>query len=252
VAFTVADFHDLIRLLEEHPEWRAELRRYVLPDDLVELPALVRQLVEAQGRTEQRVEELAQAQGRTEQRMEELAQAQTRTEQALAALTREVQDIKVDLGQLKVEMRGLTNDVAQLKDDALERHYREFGPAYFGPVVRRARVLSRSALADVLDAAVDDRRMTEEEQHEVLLTDVVLAGQRREDRQAVYVAVEVSPVIDVHDVSRVQFRARALERLGQPVIPVVAGHSVLPDADAMAQANNIWRVVNGRGQQPAA
>jgi len=27
---TVDDLHDLIRILEEHPEWRAELRRVVL------------------------------------------------------------------------------------------------------------------------------------------------------------------------------------------------------------------------------
>jgi hypothetical protein len=26
MAFTVADFHDLIRLLEEHPDWQTELR----------------------------------------------------------------------------------------------------------------------------------------------------------------------------------------------------------------------------------
>src|SRR6059036_1080031 len=75
MAFTVEDFHDLLRLLEQRPEWRAELRRYVLTDDLVELPSLVRALTEAQARTEQRVEELAQAQRGTEQRMGELASA---------------------------------------------------------------------------------------------------------------------------------------------------------------------------------
>ena len=50
MAFTVGDFQDLIRLLGEHPEWRAELRRHVLSNDLIELPALVRQLAEAQAR----------------------------------------------------------------------------------------------------------------------------------------------------------------------------------------------------------
>src|SRR5712691_5088613 len=60
VAFTVEDFQDLLRLLEQRPEWRAELRRYVLSDDVVELPSLVRGLAEAQARTEQRVAELAQ------------------------------------------------------------------------------------------------------------------------------------------------------------------------------------------------
>ena len=28
--FTADEFHDLIRLVESHPEWRAELRRLVL------------------------------------------------------------------------------------------------------------------------------------------------------------------------------------------------------------------------------
>jgi len=40
--FTVEEFQDLIRLLEQHPEWRAELRRHVLSDELLELPAVTR------------------------------------------------------------------------------------------------------------------------------------------------------------------------------------------------------------------
>ena len=44
--FTVEEFQDLIRLLEQHPEWRAELRRHVLSDELLELPAVVRQLAD--------------------------------------------------------------------------------------------------------------------------------------------------------------------------------------------------------------
>jgi hypothetical protein len=44
MGFTVSDFRDLIWLLEDHPEWRAELRRYVLPLELHDLPSLVSQL----------------------------------------------------------------------------------------------------------------------------------------------------------------------------------------------------------------
>jgi hypothetical protein len=55
MAFTVDNFQDLLRLLEQHPEWRADLRLHVLSDELLELPSLVRQLVEAQGRTEQQL-----------------------------------------------------------------------------------------------------------------------------------------------------------------------------------------------------
>lgn len=46
--FTVQDFHDLVRLVEQYPEWRAELRRLVLTEELLSLPALVRELAEAQ------------------------------------------------------------------------------------------------------------------------------------------------------------------------------------------------------------
>ncbi|RMF83078.1 MAG: hypothetical protein D6736_22150 [Nitrospinota bacterium] len=36
--FTVEDFRDLLRLLEQHPEWRSELRRWVLSEELLSLP----------------------------------------------------------------------------------------------------------------------------------------------------------------------------------------------------------------------
>lgn len=58
----VRTFRDLVQVLETHPEWRAELRRLVLTDELLTLPELVRGLAEAQSRTEGRVEELAEAQ----------------------------------------------------------------------------------------------------------------------------------------------------------------------------------------------
>lgn len=37
MSFTVDDFQGLLRLLDERPEWRAELRRRLLGDELIEL-----------------------------------------------------------------------------------------------------------------------------------------------------------------------------------------------------------------------
>jgi hypothetical protein len=39
--FTVDDFEDLIRLLEERPDWRARLRDLLLPREILELPAAI-------------------------------------------------------------------------------------------------------------------------------------------------------------------------------------------------------------------
>ena len=72
MAFSVEDFQDLVRLLEERPEWRAELRRLVLTDELLGLPALVRELVDAQRRTEGALGELAAAQRETAGHVSEL------------------------------------------------------------------------------------------------------------------------------------------------------------------------------------
>ena len=52
MAFTVNDFADLKQLLFAHPEWRVDLRQIVLTDELLSLPEIVRDLAEAQKRTE--------------------------------------------------------------------------------------------------------------------------------------------------------------------------------------------------------
>jgi hypothetical protein len=44
--FTADEFHDLLRLVESHPEWRAELRRLVLTDELLALPEQIGVLTE--------------------------------------------------------------------------------------------------------------------------------------------------------------------------------------------------------------
>jgi len=72
-------------------------------------------LAEAQGRTEERVEELAEAQGRTEKRVEELAEAQQRTEYAVQQLAQQV-------GGLSNRMGGDLEDIAaDLIHDSLQR-----------------------------------------------------------------------------------------------------------------------------------
>ncbi len=117
----VRSFRDLVQVLENHPEWRAELRRLVLTDELLTLPELVRGLAEAQNRTEGRVEELAEAQARTERRLEELAEAQARTEkrveeltEAQARLEKRVEELTTALAQLSRRVDELAEALAQL------------------------------------------------------------------------------------------------------------------------------------------
>jgi len=95
MAFTAEEFQQLTQLLDERPEWRAELRRILLTDEILEMPRVLGVLAAAQQRTEAglqrlgaRVDGLAEAQKRTEARLEELAEAQKRTEARLESWPR--------------------------------------------------------------------------------------------------------------------------------------------------------------------
>jgi septation ring formation regulator EzrA len=70
--FTISDFHDLVRILEERPEWREELRRLMLTDELLSLPEQVAGL---RTTTDQRFRELTQQLTTLTKQVTELAEA---------------------------------------------------------------------------------------------------------------------------------------------------------------------------------
>lgn len=93
------DLQELVRLLEQHPEWARQLRRALFPDgvaladELRALVAEVRALTGAQRATEVTLQALAEAQRRTEQRVAELSKAQAHTEQRVGALEAAVTEL---------------------------------------------------------------------------------------------------------------------------------------------------------------
>ncbi|MBI3913916.1 MAG: hypothetical protein HY327_06990 [Chloroflexi bacterium] len=248
VAFSVQDYYDLTRLLAEHPEWRAQLRQLVLTDELLTLPALVRELAEAQTRAEERlvgveerlarletaVAELVEAQKRTELQLTELAVAQKRTEQALAALT---------------DAQKRTGDIVdQLLGRDLERKYgtspwdRERAGAYFGKWLKPVEVISPNDLREALEA-----RLRENEVDEVMLADVLIRGRLRqvESTPEVWLVLEVSHVIDRYDVDRAHQRATLLRQAGYHAMPVVAGERMLEECEGPVQVGQVAVFLNG-------
>jgi hypothetical protein len=99
-----------------------------------------------------------------------------------------------------------------LKDNILERHYRERGPAYFGRLVRRSRVLMAAEVMDLLESVVEQGEMSALEADEVALADLVIRGRRREEDTEVYLVVEVSWGVGPYDVERAAHRADLLRR----------------------------------------
>ena len=251
--FTVREFHDFIKILEERPEWREELRRLVLTDELLKLPEMVKELVEAQRRTEERLESLAarvdalaEAQRRTEERLESLAARVDALAEKLESLTARVDALAEAQEKTERTLHVLTGDVGQLKGYMLEQQYRQKAFSYFGRIVKRAYVFSSNELAGMIADWVDDGLISREEADEIGQVDVILRGRKWKDDKEIYLVVEVSWGIGVSDVERAKKRAGILRKVGFEALPVVAGKVIMEDADILAAEMGVIRVVDGR------
>src|SRR5262249_61466450 len=151
MAFTVQDFHDLVALLTQHPEWRAEIRRLVLTEELLALPQIVRDLAEAQQRTEQQVAQLTQQVAQLTQQVAQIVEAQRRTEWQIVRLQ---------------------DDVGELKGIVLEQRYRTHAMAYFSRLLRRMHAITDDELVALLEEAVARGELSEEGMDEIARADV--------------------------------------------------------------------------------
>jgi hypothetical protein len=274
MAFTVNDLNDLLRILREQPEWLAEVRRVVLTDELLKLPDLVRELVEAQRRTDERLAEfqqrierqmaefqqrieqqmaefqqrierqmaefqqrierqmaefqqrierqIAEFQQRTDQRFAELAEAQRRTDERLAEFQQRTEE---QIGELKLEM-----------------DYRAKVGAIFGSRLKKPKVVDAGDMWDVLRDRLD-----EEEIRQIVALDLIVRGRLLppQGEGELWLAVEVSYVVDQNDVMRAAARAALLRKAGLPAIPVAAGKRLTQGASALATESRVVLVQDG-------
>jgi hypothetical protein len=234
--FTVDDVRDLVRLLDERPEWRAEVRRQLLSDEFLALPEQV-----AQQRSDiQRIEgQIAEVRLRTERIEEQIVEQRRETD-------RRFQQVEDQIAALTRTVDTLRDDVGELKGDSLERRYREKASAYFGRLLRRTRVVTDAELHELLDDAVERGVLSEDESDEVTWADAVVRGRRRGDRAEIVVVAEVSWGVGVTDVERASRRAKLLARLGFTTLPVVGGKAVTREAANLARQQGVWQLFDGR------
>jgi hypothetical protein len=218
MSFTIAEFHDLVRLVEERPEWRAELRRLVLTDELLALPEEIARLRQD---TEQGFQRLTAAQARTEEQLVALSQAQARTE---------------------AELRWLVN---WQRGEAGRRD----GERYERDILRQAPALFNGGSGGAADQSDVQQRLTAQ-------LGPLLAGNLLNAAENPFLAdllwwkgeevavVEVSLQVDRQDVSRAEQRAATVRRSGAPVRAVVIGEQwATAEAREQAQARRIdWKV----------
>ncbi len=258
MAFAVESFRELISLLEQRPEWRAELRRLLLTEELLSLPELmrglaaeVRALAEAQRRhyeefcayreeTDRRFRELTEAQ-------RALAEAQRRTEEEIARLNSSLASLEYSL---RGEIKKLEDRVDDLRGFRREMEFRTKAPGFLGRVLKRVRVLPSDELGSLLADALERGTIDLEDHEEVLLADAVVRGRRIATGEEVWLLVEVSVTVDLEDVERALKRAGRFSKVVPGVLPAVAGERITAAALQMAENRGVVRITNGRVAWP--
>ncbi|MBI4675841.1 MAG: hypothetical protein HY741_29730 [Chloroflexi bacterium] len=242
MSFTISDISDLKRLLIEHPEWRAELRALILTDELVALP---RAFAEARASYEARFERIERALAQLTERVDELAQtvgqlaqAQARTESSLQRLIERVDRI--------ADKQGL------MLGKLLEREYADHAAAYFTDYLKRVRVVFPAQSFDDTTEEILYERLSPAQRRQVTRLDVLarakLITAREPTSPDLWVAIEVSSVIDRSDVERVQERAAMLREAGLRVIPVVAGQDITLGAKEMLEQAPVLLLLDGKSE----
>ena len=234
---------DLLRELRRHPEWRDKLRRELLTDELLHVPETLATLVEAQARTEARVEELAEA-------LHTLAEPARATAEV-------VEQLVVWSGEVTALLRGIASELNRVSRRAdssygwmVEFRYRERPWSFFGRIARRLRHVPIDELDDLLEEALAAGVLTEEDAEELRRADGVFRGRR--DGREVYLVLEASGAVDERDVRRAVDRAALLARTGRSVLALVAGEDVSDEASHLALNAGAWQVTDGRVVPPSS
>ncbi len=162
----------------------------------------------------------------------------------LDAIEKGITELETDVSQLKT-------DVAYLKGSDLEnRLHRRIRARVARPFgLKRPRIMQSPLLEpltefiDRMDDALEDGRISEEQDGRIEETDFIIRAQRIRDQTDIWIAVEASNRVGESDIQRARLSADILAIVFQTeTLPVVAGYSIDPRDLARADTEGVGYV----------
>ncbi len=225
---------DLIRILDEHPEWNEALRARLLSPALLNLPQTLADFAES---TERRLTTLETMQ--TEMRVTQ-AEMRAALAEMQAALAKFIENTDQRLTALEAGVDRLDSRLAPIA----AAHARNGALRMVARIVRvvgcrEYRVLD---LGDVLNM-VDDADTTDIPANELTSfenADIIIEATRRDNGESHYIAVEASYTGSWRDVDRATRNAGYLTRFtGQPAHAVVAAQRIRPGIERLVERGEV-------------
>ena len=241
---TINTIEDLLRVLDERPEWNEALRSRMLSRELLNLPQAFAEFAERTERllavlettlaefvasTNQRLMSLEEGQARIEDDVATLKEGQARIEDDVATLKERQARIENDVVTLKEGQARIENDVATLKA-AHARNGALRITRHIARVVncRQVRLVEGGEILDWLDTP-DSAGISPNELLSFENADIIIEATHRETGETHYIAVEASYTAGRRDTDRAIRNAAFLTRFtGQPAHAVIASQRVRP------------------------
>ena len=242
---TINTMQDLTRLLREHPEWRDELRRELLTDELLELP---QRFAEYTASTAQRLDSIERRLDDIDRRLDALteqvaglirhAEATDRRlddiDRRLEVLTRQAEATNMRLERIERNLERMGNDFSRFRWNYAETAaIKDFiniaidlnDMKDLGFEETAAKVVTQSELLAMASSYGSDRLSTilKSDRRSFYNSDLVIET-RRQDGETCYIAVEASFTCDDRDTHRALTHASLITKFTQKTAwPVIAG-----------------------------
>ena len=222
---TINDISDLAQVLRDNPQWADVIRGILLGEELLKTPERVAALVSAARTTNRRLDLLEAGQKRLEAGQEELKSSMSRLEAGQETLTSRLGNI-------------IGTDYERQIARSVPRRFRRYLNVHRPRAVYAKTVPDFTGIPDLLDDAVENGTISDEEADDLLAVDLILLGSSPQGDPA-YITCEIAVTAYDHDVTRAKRRAQVLERAaGATALPAVIGQSAPQGTlDTAAQEN---------------
>ena len=214
---TINTIEDLLRLLDENPEWLEALRSRLLTREVLEMPQTLARFIES---TNQRLDALDE---NTNRRFDVLERRMDGMEQRIGGVESDVQVLQGTTARIERNIQRMNIDMGFLRasharNAAVEEAYdiaREMG-------LRYVETLRREQVSRMVDEN-DTSGLTAGDLRSFRRADLVIRALEGGDRPC-YITVEISYTANGRDTSRAIRNAGLLTRFtGAPAYPAIAG-----------------------------